>query len=165
MTLKRFQRFSSVYSAVSTITGQVTRKAKELKITIRNLQKKIPIYPDRIKKSILKVFRNEGVKEGEITVSFVSDRVISKLNLKYLNENKPTDVLAFNLEGKKEALDGDIIISAQTAKRNSRIYNTSFSYELNLYSVHGCLHLLGYDDDNPKNSKIMRRKESQYANP
>ena len=136
----------------------------ELKISISNLQKKIPICRPRIKKSILKTFRNEGVKKGEITVSFVNDRVISGLNLKYLNEPKPTDVLAFNLTDDKKALIGDIIISAETAKRNSRIYKTTLAYELNLYSVHGCLHLLGYDDNNQKNSKIMRKKESKYAN-
>jgi len=73
-------------------------------------------------------------------------------------------VLAFNLTDDKKALIGDIIISAETAKRNSRIYKTTLAYELNLYSVHGCLHLLGYDDNNQKNSKIMRKKESKYAN-
>jgi len=136
-----------------------------LKITIINLQKKIPIYPARIKKSILKALKNEGVKGTEITVSFVTDRAISRLNLKYLGKNNPTDVLAFNLADDQKSITGDIIISAETAQRNSRIYKTSSQYELNLYSVHGCLHLLGYDDNNPKNTKIMRRKEILYANP
>jgi probable rRNA maturation factor len=136
-----------------------------VKITIKNLQKKIPIYPAKIKKSILKAFKSEGAKALDITVSFVTDRVIRKLNLKYLNENRSTDVLAFNLSENRDPIIGDIIISADTAKRNARIYKTSNQYELNLYSVHGCLHLLGYDDNNPKNSKIMRLKESLYANP
>jgi probable rRNA maturation factor len=94
----------------------------------------------------------------------VTDRVISKLNLKFLNKNKPTDVLAFNLEDDKRSIIGDIIISADTAKRNAQIYKTTSSYELNLYAIHGCLHLLGYDDNNAKNTKIMRGKETFYAN-
>jgi len=134
-----------------------------VKITISNLQKK-PIYPLRTKKSILRALRGEGVKRGEITVTFVNDRLIKKLNQKYLRKNRATDVLAFDLAGDK-AVNGDIIVSADTALRNSRAYGTSAAYEQTLYAVHGCLHLLGYKDNNPGNAKIMRRKESSYANP
>lgn len=148
-----------------TTAGQATLKMNGLKITIKNLQKKIPIFPAKIKKTILKTFKNEGIKEGEITVSFVSDRLISKLNFKYLSENRPTDVLAFNLTDKRKTIIADIIISAETAMRNSKLYQTTLPYELNLYSAHGCLHLLGYNDNNPKNAKIMRKKEAEYANP
>ncbi|MCX5696045.1 MAG: rRNA maturation RNase YbeY [Candidatus Omnitrophica bacterium] len=138
-----------------------------MKITIRNLQKKIPIYPTRIKKSILKALKGEGVKRGEITVSFVNDRTIAKLNSKYLKKSQPTDVLAFNLgslDAKAKNIFADIIVSAQTARRNAKIYKTTLSYELNLYSVHGVLHILGYNDHDPKEIKIMRKKETGYVN-
>ncbi|MFH0856121.1 MAG: rRNA maturation RNase YbeY [Candidatus Omnitrophota bacterium] len=134
-----------------------------MEITVRNLQKKIPVYPKRTKELVLRLLKGEGVKKGDISVSFVSDREISKLNLKYLNENRPTDVLAFGLAGGNKKISGDIIISAETAARNSRIYKTTPIYELDLYSAHGCLHLLGYNDNSPKNTKIMREKESKYA--
>ena len=136
-----------------------------MEITIRNLQKKIPIHPLRIKKSILKALKKEGVSKGEITVSFVNDKAISRLNSRYLKENKPTDVLSFDLaaNSKEKIIVGDIIVSADTARSNSRIYKTSLNYELNLYALHGCLHLLGYDDNNPENRKIMRKKESLYV--
>lgn len=89
------------------------------------------------------------------------------MNAEYLKENKPTDVLAFNLSSgeKPGEILGDIIVSVDTAGRNSRIYNTSPGYELMLYSIHGCLHLLGYDDNNPRNIRIMRGKEAEYAHP
>jgi len=137
-----------------------------LKIIIKNLQKKIPIYPTRIKKSILKALKNEGVSKGEITVSFVSDLQIAKLNSKYLKFNNPTDVLAFNLafDFKKNDILADIIVSAETAMRNSKIYKTTPSYELNLYSVHGVLHILGYDDHSPAKRMLMRKKEASYVN-
>ena len=79
--------------------------------------------------------------------------------------DRPTDVLAFNLTDNRKTIIADIIISAETAMRNSKLYKTSLPYELNLYSAHGCLHLLGYNDNNPRNAKIMRKKESEYANP
>jgi probable rRNA maturation factor len=138
-----------------------------LRITIKNLQKKIPIYPTRIKKSILKALKGEGIKLGEITVSFVNDKLITKLNSKYLNSNSATDVLAFNLgspNSKAKNIFADIIISAETARRNSKIYKTTPAYELNLYSIHGVLHILGYNDHTPKELKIMREKETYYAN-
>jgi len=90
--------------------------------------------------------------------------LISKLNALYLKENNPTDVLSFNLSNAQDPKEilGDIIVSADTASRNSRIYKTSPADELDLYALHGCLHLLGYNDNNPRNRKIMRKKELQY---
>jgi probable rRNA maturation factor len=139
-----------------------------LKIIIKNLQKKVPIYPARIKKSILRVLKQEGPKkQGEIIVSFVNDRLIAKLNLRYLKKKQPTDVLAFNLAGglNSKKMLADIVVSADTALRNARTYQTSVADELNLYSIHGLLHLLGYTDHTLKGKSLMRKKESQYAHP
>jgi probable rRNA maturation factor len=139
-----------------------------LKITIKNLQKKVPVYPARIKKSILRAIKQEGLKkQGEITVSFVNDRLISKLNQRYLKKKYPTDVLAFNMaeSPKSKNMLADIIVSADTALRNARIYGTSAPYELSLYSIHGLLHLLGYNDQAPKERLLMRKKELKYAHP
>ncbi|MDD5196409.1 MAG: rRNA maturation RNase YbeY [Candidatus Omnitrophota bacterium] len=139
-----------------------------MKIIIKNLQKKVPICPARIKKSILRALEQEGPKkQGEITVSFVSDKLISKLNFKYLKKKQPTDVLAFNLTDKPNSkkMLADIVVSVDTALRNARIYKTSAAYELNLYSIHGLLHLLGYTDHTLKGKPLMRKKESKYAHP
>lgn len=137
-----------------------------VKITIINLQEKIPVYPQRIKKSILKTIKGEGIKkEGEITICFVTDAVIRKLNFRYAKKNKPTDVLAFDLTHpeNKGKLSADIIVSSDTAIRNAKIFKTSASYELNLYSIHGLLHLLDYDDRLKRDKKVMREKEAKYV--
>ena len=137
-----------------------------VKITVNNLQRKIPVYRQRIKKTILNALIKEGFeKEGEITISFVSDKLISKLNAKYLDKKQATDVLAFNLTDSPNlgVMLADVIISADTALSNSRAFKTSLFYELNLYALHGLLHLLGYNDHNPKDAKLMRKKESRYA--
>ena len=88
---------------------------------------------------------------AEITLCLVNDPKIRGLNLKYLGEDIPTDVLAFDATG-------DIVISTDTAIRNAAIYKTSPVYETYLYVVHGVLHLLGYDDRNPKGRKLMDNK-------
>jgi probable rRNA maturation factor len=138
-----------------------------VKIIIRNFQKKIPINPKRIKRTILKVLSSERPlrKSGEIAVSFVSNKRIKELNKRFLGKNNATDVLAFDLDDQtnKAALFVDIIISVDEALRNAKIFRTTLTHELNLYAAHGLLHLLGYDDHTQKDLKIMRKKEREYV--
>ena len=146
--------------------GPLIRKSKEVKITIKNLQKRIPIHPSRIKRAILNVLSSEGAGlKGEITVCFVDDSCMRGLNLRFKDKDCPTDVLSFDLSEKKinKGLLADIIISAEAAFKNSRRYMTAVSHELELYSIHGLLHLLGYDDSDLKQRRLMRKKECLYA--
>jgi probable rRNA maturation factor len=130
-----------------------------VKITIKNLQARIPIFPKRIKKTALKALSSAGAeKTGHISFFFVDDRKIATLNRKYLRKRGPTDVLCFDISRGKKELVADIFISCQAAARNAKIYATSIAYEIYLYVVHGILHLTGYDDKNPKGQKIMQRK-------
>lgn len=130
-----------------------------MQITIKSFQKKIPVYPKRIKKAILKILSKERLKKsGAITVCFVNERKIKELNLEYHHKNAPTDVLTFDLSDKKNLL-ADIVISTDAAIQNAKSFKTTPFYELNLYVIHGILHLLGYDDKNKKNSLIMHKKE------
>ena len=136
-----------------------------VRITVKNLQKKVLVYPHKIKEKIIKVLKGEKFKgEAEITVCFINDRLIRKLNKKFLKKDCPTDVLAFNIANHKKAgLSADIIISAETALRNTKIFKTTPAYELSLYSVHGVLHLLGYNDHSVKEKEEMRKKEKEYV--
>lgn len=152
-----------------------------MKVIIKNLQKRIPIYPKRIKKAVLKTLLLEGVypvrkistsrrilsngvkKAGEITVCFVNDKRIKELNLKYLNRDYPTDVIAFDVTGpgNSGALLADLIVSADRAVANAAVFKTYPLYELYLYVVHGTLHLLGYDDRTTKQRRIMEKKSNR----
>ena len=121
-----------------------------VRITIRNLQKKVFVYPQKIKEIINRILKEEKIKgKGEITICFINDTLIRKLNKKYLKKDSPTDVLAFNIADPKErgGLYADILISTDTALRNAKTFNTTPLYELKLYSIHGLLHLLGYDHE------------------
>ena len=141
-------------------------KSRAVKTIIKNFQKKIPINPKRIKKTILKVLSQEGAKlSGEITICFVNDKKIQEFNLKYRHKNRPTDVLAFDILESKESgqMFADIVISTDTAIRNAKIFKTTQLNELYLYVVHGVLHLLGYDDRTQKQRQIMQKKEKEYV--
>jgi len=72
--------------------------------------------------------------------------------------------LAFDFKepaGNSKQMIGEIIISAQTVKRNSKIYGTAPLKELILCVIHGILHLLNYDDHSPRDIKKMRKEESR----
>ncbi|MDD5729892.1 MAG: rRNA maturation RNase YbeY [Candidatus Omnitrophica bacterium] len=137
---------------------------KKFKVTVKNLQKKLPINPKKIKSLVFKVLSSEGArKSGEINICFVNDAKISEFNSKYLGINRPTDVLAFDISENKDHLLTDIIISTDTAFSNSKVFNTTPLFELYLYVIHGTLHVLGYDDSTSKQRKIMEKKSSRYV--
>ncbi len=135
-----------------------------VKITIKNLQNRVPVDTKRVKKTVQKVLSQEGIKKSvDITLCFVNDAKIKELNSRYLGKNRPTDVIAFDLSAPQERkkILGDIAISTERAIANARDFHTSVLYELYLYVIHGVLHILGYDDKNKKKRTLMRRKEKQ----
>lgn len=138
-----------------------------MKITIKNFQKKIPINPKRIIKTILKILSSEGIKKtGEINICFVNDKRIKEFNKRYLGKNSPTDVLTFDLTDSEDLnrMFSDIIVSTDAAIRNARIFKTTPPYELYLYVSHAVLHLLGYNDRTQKQKTLMQKKEKEYVN-
>ena len=137
-----------------------------MKITLRNLQKKVPIQTGKLKKLILQVLKGEKITAaGQINICFVDNPQIKKFNTRFLKIKSPTDVLAFNLSGKKEKniILADILISAQEALNQAVSFKTTPDYELSLYVVHGILHILGFNDHTPLQKKMMRKKENQYV--
>jgi probable rRNA maturation factor len=130
-------------------------------IIIENLQDKIPINSKKIKEVVIGVLALERIrKKGEITLCFVDDKRIRRLNLKYLDKNSPTDVLAFDIASPKDSnIFADIVISTDRAIANAKSFRTAAMYELYLYVIHGLLHLLGYDDKNKKDILIMQKRE------
>lgn len=134
-----------------------------MRVTIKNLQNKLPIRPAKIKTLIRKILKGERVKiPGWINICFVSNPLIKKFNAKFLKSNQTTDVLAFN-SGNRKILLADIMISTDKAIQQARYFKTSAGYELLLYVAHGILHVLGFNDHSKAQIKLMRKKESEYV--
>jgi len=104
----------------------------------------------------------------EVSLVLVNDEYIHGLNREYRNKDCPTDVLSFALnegeepvviDGPEEVLLGDIIISVETAMRQAMEYGHSLERELAYLTVHGILHLLGYDHMIEEEKQEMRREE------
>ena len=130
-----------------------------MEITVINLQKKVAVCQEKIKKIIRAALRLERVrKAGEITVSLVTDGAIRELNTLYLGRYCATDVISFDVSRAKNELIADIAISADTALSNAKKYRTSPWFEIYLYVIHGLLHVLGYDDVNQKKRKKMQER-------
>jgi probable rRNA maturation factor len=96
-----------------------------------------------------------GFLEAELSLLFVNDRQIQTLNRKYLRRDEPTNVLAFSMrEGEFSTLHphllGDLVISVETAKRQSNRFGLNEMEMVILLMVHGVLHLIGYEHEGTK---------------
>lgn len=98
---------------------------------------------------------------GDIMFVFCDDQFLLKKNIKYLNHDTLTDVISFDYSNEKK-VSGDILISIDRVKENAKLYNQTFSTELNRVMAHGLLHLLGYNDKSKEEAKIMKSKENYY---
>ena len=95
------------------------------------------------------------VPDAELSISFVDDTQIQELNRHYLGRNRPTNVLAFSMrEGEFPSLHpqvlGDVVISVDTAHRQSNRFGLTDMETIILLMIHGILHLLGYDHEGTK---------------
>ncbi len=101
---------------------------------------------------------SENVEAANLSFIFCDDDYLLELNKKYLNHDTYTDIISFDYsEGLTIA--GDIFISVERVKENSKLYNTTFLDELRRVMAHGLLHLIGYKDKSEKDIEIMRSKE------
>ena len=100
---------------------------------------------------------------GEIVFIFCGDDYLLEKNIKYLKHSTLTDVITFDY-CIDDIVSGDIFISIERVKENSRTYKIPFLKELDRVMIHGLLHLLGYNDKEKKESDRMTKKEDFYLN-
>lgn len=116
----------------------------------------------KMKKVIAELMAEEGRSFECLDYIFCSDEYLLKLNQDYLNHHDLTDIITFDLSENKDQLKGEIYISVERVKDNSKIFNTSFISELARVIIHGALHLCGYMDKNKPDQIKMRRKENYF---
>lgn len=132
----------------------------KLKVMIRNNQHQVKI-PVGLRLLIRKccqavLSEEEFGNDAEVSVSFVDNAEIRRLNKIYRDKDKSTDVLSFPL-GENGVYDvnnetgayllGDVVISMETAVKQANIYGHSLEREVGFLTVHSMLHLLGYDHE------------------
>lgn len=111
-----------------------------------NRQRKLSVATDELRGFLTRLATRLAIERG-FSVILVSDRAMRTLNRRYAGKNRPTDVLSFPTSEEDRSLDpylGDIFVSTETAAREQ---DGPLERELQILSLHGVLHLMGYDHE------------------
>ena len=134
----------------------------DTKIWIKKIKKPDNYFKLKLKK--LSKFHFFRKKNHEFTILLTNNNKMKKLNLKFRNKNKITDVLSFPLkiQSKNKLYVGDIAISFEIINKRSK--SSFFDLEFDKMWIHGYLHLIGYDHKNLNDYKKMLKKEKTILN-
>ncbi len=133
------------------------------KIAIATPQEVVAVDRKRVREIVRAVLDGEGVADAEISLAFVDNPTIHRLNQRYLQHDEPTDVLSFPLSEPNAArLAGELVIGVEVAVQQAADRGHDVQQELALYVIHGLLHLCGYDDKTDDAAGEMRQRERHY---
>jgi probable rRNA maturation factor len=133
-----------------------------LSIELSDEQTALAFDAVRIKELAERILREAGVGSGSLSIAVVDDLTIQQLNRQFLEHDYPTDALSFLLEREQDHLEGEVIVSADTAVRVAAELGWPAEDELLLYVVHATLHLVGHDDATDELRTAMRNEERRY---
>jgi probable rRNA maturation factor len=144
-------------------SGSNPKSAMPPRVSVRNLQRKVPVNFVELQNFAAKAIRRcpqsrrrkatDLSKLHEVFVWLISDHRMARLHRKFMDQTGPTDVLTFQ--------HGEIFISVETAKRQARTFGNSLARELQLYIVHGLLHLHGFDDQTQSGARRMEKTQEK----
>lgn len=154
----------------------MNRKVR-LKLDFENKQELIPVtygLKMLVRRAVEATLDYEQYRNpAEVSVTFVDNEEIRKMNLQFRGIDRATDVLSFPLfdfDGEEEeppvdelvGMLGDVVISLEQAKKQAEEYGHSFEREAAFLCVHSMLHLLGYDHETGEEDEAdMRRRQSE----
>lgn len=158
----------------------------EYSINITDHQTLMVVDQSFLESVIQRVLVEEQIESAVIGLALVDDREIHRLNQQYLGHDYPTDVISFPLHdscadgatgldadhqtysdteieisSRITSIEGELIVSTETANREAAAHGWSPDAELLLYIVHGLLHVCGYDDIADEERPKMRNRERE----
>ena len=133
-----------------------------IEIEIADEQSLMQVDEGRLKRIVRAIIADHGVRNSRISIAIVDDPTIHRLNRQYLQHDYPTDVLSFVLDDQDDFLEGEVIVSTETAASEAADFDWPAEDELLLYVVHGILHLIGFDDKTDAERTRMRGAERSY---
>lgn len=142
-------------------------------VAVRRDDRRVNLTANEIRAAVRRILDLEQVVAAELSVAVVDDAAIHEVNRDHLGHDYATDVISFLYDSRPAAspssksprgsglvIEGEIVVSAETARREAPRQGWTARSELLLYIAHGLLHLCGYDDLTPSEKRIMRRRES-----
>jgi probable rRNA maturation factor len=118
-----------------------------------------PIQCHLIRAAILAAAKDQGFSNGNVGVRITNDETIHRLNQDHLGHDFPTDVISFDYGSEGQSIEGEMVVSAETAACRSADLGWPMEHELALYVVHGTLHIAGLDDLTDADRIHMREGE------
>lgn len=118
---------------------------KEVQIEIANLQSEVTVDEELLYKLVYFILNKENIESAEISIALLQEDEMKRLNRDYRDVDEATDVLSFTLD--LDPLVGEIILSPSYIKRQAEEYQMTFEHELVMLTIHGLLHMIGYDHE------------------
>ncbi|QDU38479.1 Endoribonuclease YbeY [Maioricimonas rarisocia] len=135
-------------------------------IEIADEQDRMICDQQRLRQVVESTLADERIASAEISLALVDDPTIHEVNRNHLDHDYATDVLSFLLcdapvegEAGDRHVEGEVVVSTETAVRQAEEFGWDADAELTLYVVHGLLHLCGYDDQTAEDRSKMRARE------
>lgn len=138
-----------------------------LRVLVYQRQRDLTLSATQIKKIITHLLTRTKKSCHEVVFSFVSQKEICKLHADYFNDPTPTDCITFPCDSPGEGgytVLGEAYICPAVAVEYSKGRKSDPYKEVTLYIIHTLLHLLGYDDIEPRERKRMRQAERRWMN-
>ncbi len=140
------------------------RKSSSARLNVSVLNHCRSLRLDR--KLLAKVVRftaaEHGITAGQVELAVFGDKDMARLHKEYLGRRKITDVICFDLaQGDSSQILASLALGGEVARKQARLNRTSINKELALYTVHGLLHVLGYNDAKPADARRMHRREDE----
>ncbi len=129
-----------------------------LRSRMRSLSPRLPA----VKSLVQRILTESGQPRAIVSIDFIGDGRMRRLNHRYRGRDTTTDVLAFAMRdaaGPHSDLLGDVVISIPTAAKQAVEHGHTVAYELAVLLIHGILHLLGYDHE--RNAREARRMQHE----
>ncbi len=142
------------------------RKTKQrpigINVSVANEQSNHAVDEQQFVDAVTAIVYDSDFAAADISLAVVDDPTMHELNRQYLEHDYPTDVLSFVLSNDDDHLEGEVIISADTAATLAAEHHWPAAAEQLLYVIHGTLHLVGYRDKVPQDITAMRAAERRY---
>lgn len=136
-------------------------------VEVSNRQRTVPVDGRQVSR-LMRWLLGEGLglRRAHLSVSLLGDAAMARLNATYVHHEGATDVITFDYRPAgpataPEGLWGEICVGVEEAQRQARRFGTTWPAEVARYLVHGVLHLLGFDDQQPEARRRMKREEDR----
>ncbi len=134
-------------------------------VTVVNQQADLPLDEEAVPVIVREIISSEGVKTDEVSVNFIDRTAICDLHIKFFDDPSLTDCISFPIDsGTQESYHvlGEIFVCPFTAIKYAKDTGCDPYDEALLYTIHGLLHLMGYDDISEEDRLKMRDAEKRH---